>query len=356
VFLPDGRHFLLLSSTIDASRRTIDLGSLDGSATAPLLHTVARAEYLSPGTSATRAPMRDRVNLPPPGMLDPQVRVGRPSDHQGRLMLRRSAALLFIIVLSPLTLASTGASQPARPQRPKALLAVFAHPDDEIIVAPLLAAYAKRGVRVHLVIVTDGEKGVAAHAGIPAGERLAKVRAEEARCSCAALGIEAPTLLGFKDGELGQMRLLADVRLRVAAALEQVRPDAVITFGPEGGYGHTDHRLVGAVVTELVQEGAAGAPAILLYPGFSKDRLAKVPPSGIPWAPTEGRFLTVRVPFDAGDVKAARTALACHKSQFAQTQIDPLVGVMSTVFDGQVYLRPWFGASAVNDVFAVRIP
>jgi LmbE family N-acetylglucosaminyl deacetylase len=87
---------------------------------------------------------------------------------------------------------------------PRTLLAVFAHPDDETLVAPLLAAYARRGVRVRLVVVTDGEKGTQAHAGIPAGPELAKVRAEEARCSCRALGIDPPILLGFKDGELGK--------------------------------------------------------------------------------------------------------------------------------------------------------
>jgi LmbE family N-acetylglucosaminyl deacetylase len=162
----------------------------------------------------------------------------------------------------------------------RTLLAVFAHPDDETLVAPLLAAYARRGVRVQLAIVTDGEKGTQAHAGIPAGPELAKVRAEEARCSCRALGIDPPMLLGFKDGELGQRAARRGRRWPTCKApsrrcCRQVRPDAVVTFGPEGAYGHPDHRLVGAVVTQLVQAGADGAPARLFYPGFPKDRLPK---------------------------------------------------------------------------------
>ena len=88
---------------------------------------------------------------------------------------------------------------------PKTLLAVFAHPDDETLIGPLLAKYGREGVRVQLVIVTEGEKGIFPHAGIPAGPELAKVRAEEARCSCRALGISAPILLGFKDAELGRI-------------------------------------------------------------------------------------------------------------------------------------------------------
>src|SRR5687768_2626332 len=65
----------------------------------------------------------------------------------------------------------------------RTLVAVFAHPDDESIVSPALAHYARHGTRVYVVIATDGRKGVAKHAGIPAGDSLATVRAGEARCS-----------------------------------------------------------------------------------------------------------------------------------------------------------------------------
>lgn len=287
-------------------------------------------------------------------------------------MTKSVVALSLLVTLPVLLLALVSAAPSPQGQggARKTLLAVFAHPDDEILVAPLLSAYARRGVRVHLVIVTDGEKGVTAHAGIPGGPPLAKARAEEARCSCAALGIEPPTLLGFKDGELGQVgipavegaerssspppgRHLADVRDRIAKAMAEIRPDAVITFGPEGAYGHADHRLVGALVTELVQAGVPGAPAVLAYPGLPKDRLAKMPATGVDWAPTAEKFLTVRVPYEAADVKATRAALGCHKSQFPEGQMDMLVGFLAKLLDGHVYLRPWFGGPATDDVFAI---
>jgi LmbE family N-acetylglucosaminyl deacetylase len=261
-------------------------------------------------------------------------------------MRYRFLAVLLILSAAP----------PASPaDAPRTLLAVFAHPDDETLVAPLLAAYARRGVRVQLAIVTDGEKGTQAHAAIPAGPELAKVRAEEARCSCRALGIEPPILLGFKDGELGKQSRppwgpLAEVQAELAKLLERVRPDAVITFGPEGAYGHPDHRLVGAVVTQLVQAGADGAPARLFYPGLPKDRLPKRE-GGIPWSPTDPRFLTVRVPYEARDLAASRAALACHKSQFRAEETEPLAQFMDQVLGGRVYLRPWFGAAQADDVF-----
>jgi LmbE family N-acetylglucosaminyl deacetylase len=225
---------------------------------------------------------------------------------------------------------------------------------------PLLAAYARRGVKVHLAVVTDGEKGTNKHAGIPAGPELAKVRAEEARCSSRALGIEAPVLLGFKDGELGLPSRppwgpLASVQREVARIFQEVRPEVVVTWGPEGGYGHPDHRLVSAVVTQLVEAAAEGAPTALLYPGFPKDRMPSRTPGNVPWSPTDARFLTVRVPYEPADLAATRTALACHKSQFPADQVDPLTQFMDQVLGGRVYLRPWFGAAAADDVFKVGI-
>jgi len=79
------------------------------------------------------------------------------------------------------------------------LVAVFAHPDDETIVAPALSHAARNGATVYVVIATDGRRGVSRHAGIPAGDSLAAVRAGEARCSAAALGARPPVLLGFED-------------------------------------------------------------------------------------------------------------------------------------------------------------
>jgi hypothetical protein len=52
----------------------------------------------------------------------------------------------------------------------KVILAIFAHPDDEEWVAPVLAKYAEEGVSVYLVVATDGRFGVTPHAKIPAGD------------------------------------------------------------------------------------------------------------------------------------------------------------------------------------------
>jgi LmbE family N-acetylglucosaminyl deacetylase len=239
----------------------------------------------------------------------------------------------------------------------KTLLAVFAHPDDEAFVGPLLSHYARQGVRVRLAIVTEGAKGGSPRLGIPAGPEMAMVRAEEARCSCRALGIEAPIQLGFEDGGLGKPSdppdgYLAEVVRRIRELLAQVRPDAIITWGPDGGYGHPDHRLVGAVVTQAVQAGADGAPSRLLYTGIPAD--ARSRPRDPRWALTDPRFLTVRVPYDAVDLEATRRAFSCHQSQFPPEEIDALLRRLHGRLRGVVHLRPWFGADVTDDVFALE--
>jgi len=281
----------------------------------------------------------------------------RGSPHGGvRAMnasLRRNARKAITVAFSVLLAQGCAASRVGEPA--KTLLAVFAHPDDEAFVGPLLSHYARQGVRVHLAIVTDGAKGGSPRMGVAAGPEMAKVRAEEARCSCQALGIEAPVVLGFADDELGRPNdppagYLAEVARAIRKELARVRPDAVVTWGPDGGYGHPDHRLVSAVVTQAVQAGASGAPPRLLYTGLPADRIRRRP--GDPhWAATDPRFLTVRVPYDALDLDATRRAFACHQSQFAPDAIEPLVGRLNARLRGHVYLRPWFGAGAADDVF-----
>lgn len=241
-----------------------------------------------------------------------------------------------------------GTAPPAAWARPATLLAVMAHPDDETLVGPLLAASARRGLDVHLVVVTDGALGVSAHAGLAAGAELAAVRADEVRCSARALGIRPPLLLGFADGGLGNAerppwRTLERVAAHLREQFARLRPDVVVTFGPEGGYGHPDHRLVGAVVTELVQAAVDGAPAALYYPGFPTDRLPPNEPGGLPWLPTDPRYLSVRIAYSKADLAATRAALACHRSQFRDEDIERETQWTDRVLGGRVPLRPWFG-------------
>ncbi len=83
-----------------------------------------------------------------------------------------------------------------KPAPSKIVLAVFAHPDDETPVDPLLHKLAREGNEVWVVIATNGEKGVREFAKIPAGDSLAHVRRREAECVCQTLGIHDSGVAG----------------------------------------------------------------------------------------------------------------------------------------------------------------
>ncbi len=227
---------------------------------------------------------------------------------------------------------------------PAPVLFVFAHPDDEIIAAPLIAGLARRGQPVVLALATAGERGAPADRSIAAGPALAAVRTGEAQCSARALGIAPPRFLGFEDGSLGEATRPPGSRLKalgiaIRTLVTETRPRAIITWGPDGGYGHPDHRLVSAVTSEVVL-GTAMAPP-LLYIGLPAAALAAHPPRLMAWTGTEAVLLTVRIPFTAADAAAARTAALCHRSQFAAPAIvDAVTAELEPVLAGAVHLRP----------------
>lgn len=82
-------------------------------------------------------------------------------------------------------------------QKSKTILAIFAHPDDETAIGPLLVKYGKTH-HVYLIIATDGRLGT--RPGFPKGDSLALLRQSESRCACQLMGIEPPIFLGFTDG------------------------------------------------------------------------------------------------------------------------------------------------------------
>jgi LmbE family N-acetylglucosaminyl deacetylase len=225
------------------------------------------------------------------------------------------------------------------------VMAVFAHPDDERIAAPMLARYAREGHRVWLVIATDGSKGIREHAGIPAGPALAQARAEEARCSAQRLGIEPPILLGLEDAGLAAFASLGSLRDEVARLITTHRPGMLVTIGPEGGTGHPDHRLVGNVVTEIVQGLTEAQPSALYYASLPAERMQSAPAYRPRVTPIPERYLTLQIPFTPADLEAANAAFGCHASQYTADERAAINAALAHGFGGRVHLRPWNGDS-----------
>ena len=231
------------------------------------------------------------------------------------------------------------------------IVAVFAHPDDERVVGPLLSRLAREGRETHLVIATDGAKGVTDFARIPAGAELAAARTKEATCAANRLGVRQLHIIGLPDGGLASFEVLGKLRPALAAIIDSLKPAAIITFGPEGGTGHPDHRLVGDVVTQIVQGDARYANLDLLFASLPTERLRTAPPAQPTVNGMAEALLTVRVPFEDRDLAAGREEFACHKSQYTPAQMDAVNKYLAHAWNGTVWLRPWNGALHDPDIF-----
>jgi LmbE family N-acetylglucosaminyl deacetylase len=146
------------------------------------------------------------------------------------------------------------------------LLCVFAHPDDEVFCAgSLLARWVDAGGEAMVVSATRGEAGQIRDASAATRATLGAVRERELRDACAALGVERVRCLDYHDGTLHTVSLEA-LAAEVATLMHDFRADVVVTFGPDGGYGHPDHMAISDATTLACRMlGEAGERAPQLY-------------------------------------------------------------------------------------------
>jgi LmbE family N-acetylglucosaminyl deacetylase len=129
------------------------------------------------------------------------------------------------------------------------VLSVWAHPDDETFLAGGLMAMAReRGQPVVCVSATAGEHGTDDPETWPPA-RLGPLRREEAAAAMRVLGVDDHRWLGFEDGTLAQVDPERGIEL-VLDLLDEVRPDTILTFGPDGMTFHPDHMTIHAWVRE----------------------------------------------------------------------------------------------------------
>jgi LmbE family N-acetylglucosaminyl deacetylase len=158
------------------------------------------------------------------------------------------------------------------------VLGVFAHPDDEAYLAGGLMAHAvEAGRRVVCVTATRGELGFADDDPRSLDERAA-LREAELRSCLDVLGVTEHHWLGHPDGACHTIDESLPVT-RLCELLEEVRPDTVLTFGPDGQTYHPDHMAVSRWTTRAVR--AIGGDPRLLYAAMIDewvDEFSKVVP------------------------------------------------------------------------------
>lgn len=227
-------------------------------------------------------------------------------------------------------------------QQKPSLLAVFAHPDDETIVGALLAKYAREGHPVYLVTATDGQQGTTPHGGLPAGEELGRARRLELKCSIEKLGLTGWTPLGFWDAKLSEPKTLEQIGRRVVDEINRLRPDVLLTWGPDGVTGHPDHRAVSNVTTQVFQQRRLlrHHPRKLYYVALSDRQFAqaRMEDRPVPFRTLEDSFITTWI-----DCKkyasAAFESIQCHETQWDGKRMEWHRNMFEQIMEGMITLR-----------------
>ena len=150
------------------------------------------------------------------------------------------------------------------------VMGIFAHPDDESFgLAGSLARATMAGHRAAIVCATRGEEGKIADPALSTQEQLGQVREGELRAACAAVGVTDVSFLDYHDGRLAQADP-DEAITRIVYHLRRFRPDVVVTFEPNGGYGHPDHMAIHRLTLAAIK--AAADPE--RYPELARDGLA----------------------------------------------------------------------------------
>ncbi|GLZ41174.1 N-acetyl-1-D-myo-inositol-2-amino-2-deoxy-alpha-D-glucopyranoside deacetylase [Actinokineospora sp. NBRC 105648] len=279
---------------------------------------------------------------------------------------------------------------------PPRLLLVHAHPDDESLwTGGTIARYAAAGVQVTLVTCTLGEEGEIipdslAQLGAAAADQLGGYRVGELRAACAALGVSDHRYLGgmgrWRDSGMVDTAAnahprafasgsLAEQTDALAAILHDVRPQVVVTYGPDGGYGHPDHirahEITAAAVTRVPEV------ARLYYAVVSKQAVEAgvadlAHTAGLPWRlPTPGELPVVddggittsvaigdHLPAKLRALRAHATQVTVWQGQDGRHSYALSNGIAQPVVDHEYYVlageRP--AESIESDVFGGLAP
>lgn len=225
---------------------------------------------------------------------------------------------------------------------PLKLMGIFAHPDDESLGnGGTFVKYAEEGVETYLITATRGERGwFGDEDKYPGPEALGKTREGELRAAAKMLGISEISFLDYRDGELDQADD-SEVTAKIVAHLRRVRPQVVITFDPEGAYGHPDHIAICQFATAAIV--AAADPKFAATQRSEPHRVSKLyymAWTKETWAAYQAAFGDLVMQID-GEERRARgwedwaittridtsahwrrvwQAVSCHKTQLAAYQ------------------------------------
>lgn len=198
----------------------------------------------------------------------------------------------------------------------KTYLLVIAHPDDEAMVGPMLAKFARQGHRAHVVIATDGRYGTRLGT-IAEGDALGDIRRKESECACQRLGVDPPVFLSIDrlDTRNGVRSYVSGRRLllqKLEQQLAVLRPDAIFTFGPDGELNwHPEHVVIGGAITELLLRDGLVDKYPLYYLAWVREMVQ----DGEALSYVDPRYVDLTVRYTDEDEQRAIEASKCYVSQ-----------------------------------------
>lgn len=209
-----------------------------------------------------------------------------------------------------------------------AVIALFAHPDDEIWISGTLAKLTAHGVGVFPVYATSGEAG-SDHSGQGlSGTELAGIREQEAIAASHILGLEPPLFLRLPDGELNQFS--QELITQLKSLVESEKPLAILTFTEGGITDNRDHKTLNSLAS-------AHFYPLVGYFGVSHSRAKSLAISAAKFGldykvamPMEDTAVTIRV--DVSQYKSMRVeAMASHRTQFSPIMIEAFADYVESV-------------------------
>ena len=134
------------------------------------------------------------------------------------------------------------------------ILCITAHPDDELLCAGAIAHHARNGKSVVIAVVTDGAGGPPEYDTNMPGPKVAELRCSELLNSAQVLGVKHVEFMGFPNaGQESELTYdVGQVTLRIKEIIERYCPRIVLAHGPDGEYGHPDHKAASKCTSEAV--------------------------------------------------------------------------------------------------------
>jgi len=229
----------------------------------------------------------------------------------------------------------------------RSILLVFAHPDDESFgMAGTVKKYTQQGVPVDLVCATRGEKG--SRMDVPENIDTGSAREAELHAAAAIIGIRDIYFLGYMDGELNQADA-KEVVNKIIDVMQRVQPEIVITFGPDGISGHSDHIAVGRAATKAFKKlyTQGNWPRKLYYVTIAQSAVPNADEFGVATRPDKEVNISTDI---SGYLDSKIQAIAAHRSQQdAREFIEMLKDIRESGFAAKEYLYLAIPRSSVKE-------